>query len=132
MRLEEKKNHLDIEEIFLEKYEALNVKLIKGCYGNTALIWACMMGQLEIAKILMQKSAAFNLDLNAKNFGGRTAFHWACICGHLEIVKMIIQSDVDLKIKMKNGSTGFEHAKYVGKYSDMVNLIERSLPADRY
>lgn len=131
MRLEEKKNHLDIEEIFLEKYEALNVKLIKGCYGNTALIWACMMGQLEIARILFQKSAVFDIDPNAKNPSGMTAFHYACVLGKLKIVDMMIKFNVDLTIKTKNGLTGFQFAERKGR-EDIVNLIKRSLPANKY
>ena len=54
---------------------------------------------------LIQKSAEFNIDLNAKDKYGtdrmfdRTAFHLACENGHSKIVaEMLIQKSAELNI----------------------------------
>ena len=39
----------------------------------------------EIAEMLMQISAEFNIDLNAKNSYERTAFHNACMYNRIHV-----------------------------------------------
>ena len=42
------------------------------------LHFVCEDKKLKTAKMLVQKSDEFNIDLNAKDINGKTAFHWAC------------------------------------------------------
>ena len=50
--------------------------------------------------MLIQKSAEFNIDLNAKDEDGMTAFHLACTRGRKNIVEMIIDNAESFKIDL--------------------------------
>ena len=75
------------------------VKNPRGNEGKTPFHLACQFGHFKIAKIVMQKSAAFNLDLNSKDDNGMTAFHLACRNdNNFETAEMIVQKSADLDI----------------------------------
>lgn len=42
--------------------------------GNTSLHWACLLGQLEVVKILIKKG----IKINEMNNKGLTPLHYAC------------------------------------------------------
>ena len=66
---------------------------------------ACENGCLEIAELLMQKSAKLKIELNAKDFDGHTAFHLACKNGHSKIEVLLMQKYAELKIELnENGN----------------------------
>ena len=48
---------------------------------STALQWACYNGKTETARLIIQYSKDFDIDLNAKDIDGHTAWHLACNCG---------------------------------------------------
>ena len=48
-----------------------------------------------MAKMLIQRSAEFNIDLNARDNIGKTSFHWACESGNLMMVEILIQALLD-------------------------------------
>ena len=50
--------------------------------------------------MLLQKSATFNIDLNAKDSDGNTAFELACKNGHLEVTRMLLEKSSELKIEI--------------------------------
>ena len=51
--------------------------------GKTAFHLACENGHLRTVEILLQKSAIFGIDPNAKSNNGRTGFQYACFGGGL-------------------------------------------------
>ena len=82
--------------------------------GQTAFHLACEYGNLDVVKLLIQKSTEFNIKLNTKDDFGRTAFHWACIKGHLKIAKLLMrkssEANIDLNAKDKYRQTAFHWA----------------------
>ena len=66
-----------------------------------AFHFACKTGHLKMAKVLVQKSAELNINLNAKNHLGKAAFYHACYYGHLNIAEML-QAFQDIPGIIKN------------------------------
>ena len=50
--------------------------------------------------MLKQKSAEFNIELNAKDKYGTTAFHLACENGHSKVSEMLIQKSAEVNITL--------------------------------
>lgn len=61
--------------------------------GVSALHRACMMGHLNIVKLLIDSKASVEL----KDEDGQTALHRAAIGGHLDVSKLIIEKQPNLK-----------------------------------
>ena len=86
--------------------------------------------------MLIQKSAEFNIELNAKDGYGKTAFHVACeSCnrtGNTTTVNKMMENAVyfgfDLKAKDNFGRTGFQIAKYMG-HTSVARVIETKMPS---
>ena len=97
----------------------------------TAFHYACKFGPPHIAKMLIQKSTMFNINLKALENNGRTAFHLACFNDRKNIVEMMIENaetlEIDLTAKDKDGKTGFQLAEQHGN-DDIANIIKRKLP----
>ena len=78
----------------------------------------------------MQKSAVFNINLNAKDNGHWTAFHWTCKYGLASIVEVMMEKadyvNLDFTIKDLDGKTGLDLAQNAGK-TEVVKLIKRKL-----
>ena len=95
-------------------------------YGKTAFHFACMIGNTEEAKMIIQKSEEFEIQLNAKDANGRTAFHSACLYNKTDIIELIIENaesfKIDISAKDNNGKTGYQIAD-----NDSKKLIKRKL-----
>ena len=87
-----------------------------------------MYGHSKIAEMLTQKSAEFNIDLNAKDKGGITAFHFACSRGWKIIVEMIIDNTesfkADLTKKDSLVRTGLQHIR-IGQIIHGKNYVAK-------
>lgn len=55
--------------------------------GWTALMYAARLGQLEIAKVLIESNA----DIEAQNHAGLTPFLWATYAGHIDMMKFLTE-----------------------------------------
>ena len=64
-------------------------------FGVTALSWAALLGNTEIAKFLIAKGA----DVNAKSRDGSTPLHSAAFLGHTEIAELLIQKGAEVSPK---------------------------------
>ena len=64
-------------------------------FGVTALAWAVLLNDMEIAKFLIEKGA----DVNMKNRDGSTPLHSAAFLGRAEIAKLLIQKGADVSPK---------------------------------
>ena len=93
-------------------------------------IIASKRGDLEVAKLLLEKGA----DINFQNTIGDTALHCACVWGHLDVVKLLLEKGADIEIKNVNGETTLHRASnddpiegnmstYIETYLAVVKLL---------
>ena len=75
--------------------------------GMTAFHLASKNGHLKIAELIVQKSAEFNIDLDAKTDNGMTAFHFSCQAGHFKIAELIMKKSAEFKIDLNTKVIGF-------------------------
>lgn len=64
-------------------------------FGVTALSWAALLGNTEIAKFLIAKGA----DVNARSRDGSTPLHSAAFLGRTEIAELLIQKGAEVNLK---------------------------------
>ena len=72
----------------------------KGNERYTVLQWACIRGETETVKLLIESSKDFDIDLNAKDIDGHTAWHLACNCGRTKTAQLIMQNSKDFDIDL--------------------------------
>ncbi len=70
-------------------------------FGVTALSWAALRDDTEIAKLLIAKGA----DINAKSRDGSTPLHSAAFLGHTEIAELLIQEGAEVNPENYRGET---------------------------
>ena len=70
-------------------------------FGVTALSWAALLGDTEIAKFLIEKGA----DVNAKSRDGSTPLHSAAFLGRAEFAELLIQKGADVNPENYKGET---------------------------
>ena len=72
--------------------------------GITALQIATLLGQYEIAELLVQKGA----DVNAKANDGTTALHSAAFLGRHKEAKLLLENRIDADIRNNDGATAID------------------------
>ncbi len=93
--------------------------------ANTPLHWAAMNGDLEMVRLLVEKSA----DINARASGcWGTALSMASGNGHLEVVKYLVDKKADINLKgIERGETPFQEACMNG-YLEIVKFLLSKKP----
>ncbi|KAL8858999.1 MAG: hypothetical protein Q9178_004480 [Gyalolechia marmorata] len=111
-------------------------------YGRTALHDAAEHGQIEIAKVLLERGASVNAKIVRPQYelwrmGGGHAldfFEWACVTplhyaatnGHVEIVRSLLNHGAKLNVRGPGGQTPFGLGVKFGRVSVVKLLIEHS------
>lgn len=108
--------HSEVVKLLLEK-EGIDLD-IQDDRQNTALQYACYLGNVEIVKCLIDKGA----NVNIQNANKVTPLHTASNMGSTEIARLILERDVDLTIKDETLSTPLHCAADRGN-EDIVWLI---------
>ena len=72
--------------------------------GVTALQIATLLGQYEIAELLVQKGA----DVNVKANDGTTALHSAAFLGRHKEAKLLLENRIDADIRNNDGATAID------------------------
>ena len=133
------KNCRKVSKTWQECIDDTNVfwnKFVKNKDYNKSFQSSCKNGHSNIAKMLLQKSAKIEIELNAKDRYGLTAFHLACRNGHSKIVEILIQAspefNIELNAKDRYGWTAFHWACRNGRTSivDMMINNYESLKLD--
>ena len=70
-------------------------------FGVSPLSWAALLGQTEIAELLIQNDA----DVNARNRDGGTALHGAAFLGHADIAELLVRKGADVNATNDKGET---------------------------
>ncbi len=89
-------------------------------YGETALMKAAIIGQLDVVKCLVECRA----DLDVKDGVGRTALIKAVIWGQLAVVKCLVELAADLEAKDGDGRTALMKAARFGYIKGVKYLVE--------
>lgn len=89
-------------------------------YQATALHWACDIGNVDCAQILLRKRA----PVNALNVAKATPLHWACRNGSRDVVDLLVRYKADLSIKDMNGAVPATVAKRHG-HEQLASLLQR-------
>ena len=67
-----------------------------------------------MAKIFIENSATFSIDLNSKDIAGQTAFHFAIKSGHFNVAKVFLENSATVSIVLnamdKSGKTALDWA----------------------
>ena len=61
---------------------------------------ACLEGHFKIAKLFLQKSADFDIDLNAKDNDGWTPLHTSCRHCLIKTAKMLVEKSAKFNIDL--------------------------------
>ncbi len=87
--------------------EAKNLGLeLINTQGKPALVWACLNGHTEVAKLLIEQGA----DLNIQDVFSLTALRWACINDHTEVAKLLIEKGAVLNKQGEDSHTALRWA----------------------
>ncbi len=78
--------------------------------GGTPMHIAVIAGQLEAAKLLLEKGA--NIETRAADEYKGTPLHWAAFVGRLESIKFLLEKGAKLNAKDKSGNTPLDSASY--------------------
>lgn len=90
-----------------------------------ALVFACIRGQVEAARILVEYDAKGDVLLAPGGQSPRTAMHEAANRGHLEIVRLLIDNGADTSVvEPLWGGTAAGWARH-GGHTEMAELLER-------
>lgn len=89
--------------------------------GNTILMMACMFGQKETVRLLLEKGA----DVNVQARNGNTTLMIASQNNRLEIIKLLLAKNPDISAKNKDGKTCLDIA-LAKNFSEAAKLILKS------
>ncbi len=89
--------------------------------GSTALMVACLAGQAEIARDLLDYGARVDMRDN----DGRTALMEACMAGDKDLVIMLVERGGDVHAESSHGTTPLLAACISGKPEVIRILLER-------
>lgn len=110
----------------------INERVVKS-NGKTLLIATCEEGNIELAKILIDRGA----DINARDADGGTALIEACKKGNIELAKILIDNGANVNARDMYGNTALiytckgedeiELAKILIEAGATVNAVNRSM-----
>lgn len=87
----------------------------------TPLHWACIRGQWDVAKFLIEKGA----DLNAVGGDGGTPLNWAVHNDNVEMIKLLVDRGAGLNQRNRWGMTELHTAIWRGNLNVADYLLDR-------
>ncbi|CAG8646310.1 2039_t:CDS:10 [Funneliformis mosseae] len=97
-------NALEILKIYT-KYYPHSVNMVNK-QGQTALIIASKLGNLDAIKLLLEIGA----EVNQADFDGNTALHYSAAWNHFQVVTMLIERGCQFASKNKSGWTALDYS----------------------
>lgn len=95
-------------------------------YGDTALIWAANLHQLELLNALLERGA----NPNHRGSKGRTALHWAAKLSKRDLCEALLDHGAKLDIGDERGETPLFHAARANDAELVSLLLERGAPLE--
>lgn len=109
-------NKEDIARILIEHQDIeINIQDIE---GNTPLIMAVLVGNINIAKRLLEINALVNL----KNFKNQTALTIACQRGHANLVNLLLEYNADINAQDEQGYNALMIA-IILNFNDIAKIL---------
>lgn len=98
--------------------------------GFTALSWAILVGEVEVADQLIKAGA----DVNQKNREGTRPLHEAGFMGQDEIAALLLQNGAAVDVQDEDGATALNYAQtdWADTYLRVKNLQVRLDPVDTF
>lgn len=90
----------------------------RGSNGDTALMKATQLGEVNVARSLIDAGA----DVNIKNNDGNNALWFACFRDRLDLMALLIEGKIDINNQNDNGATVLMYAASAGK-TEIVNAL---------
>jgi len=91
-----KMNEIDIINLIFENMGTFDLcnKIVnyEDCYGDTPLINACAIGNIDIVTKLM----IYSPDINHKNSAGNTPLKISCINGNIDLINLLIEKGANI------------------------------------
>ena len=95
-------------------------------WGMTSLHRAAENGNLDIIRILIDRSAS----INVRNKMGATPLFYAAGDGHNDVVVELLEAGAEVEAKQKNNWTSLHHAVQGGHYETVVKLLQAGAKVD--
>jgi ankyrin repeat protein len=92
----------------------------RGALGRTALMAACIKGNIRIAKMLLERKADVTIGDNM----GLRPIYGASLEGHLDVVKLLLENGADITATTRNGTTLVNAASSRGHLEVVKLLLE--------
>lgn len=109
--------NLELVKYLVSKKAPLNE--YERIYGETALIWAIINRQPEMAKFLILEGA----QVNATEINRYSPLMFACDLGNLELVELLVYRGADVNARDKNGKTALMHIPPLDGNIDIVRFL---------
>ena len=100
----------------LAKHPKINLN-VRNQHGESALMLACIKGNLPMARLLIKREA----DINHP---GWTALHYAASGGHAEIIRLLLDESAYIDAESPNGTTPLMMAARYGNSKAVQLLID--------
>ncbi len=91
----------DIETVKALLAEGSDLDTNDSQFGVSPLSWAALIGQTEIAELLIREGA----DVNGRNRDGGTALHGAAFLGHADTAALLVRNGADVNATNNKGET---------------------------
>lgn len=110
--------HADLARISSLLDSSPHLVNLKDSAGYSPLHWACVDGDQEVIKLLLQKGA----EVNAQSNEGYTPLHNAARRGNRLIVALLISNGASVNARSRNGTTPLKIAADAG-YGEAASLL---------
>ncbi|XP_072182002.1 uncharacterized protein [Diadema setosum] len=109
-----------------DEWESIDVKsLLKsgGENNNTPLHEACIVGRLEMVKMLCEKGA----KVNVRNWDCQSPLHFACSNNHQQVAKYLINEGADMSLRDDEDLTPLQTAANSNSFDTIIALLQCNL-----
>ncbi|KTD01831.1 ankyrin repeat domain-containing protein [Fluoribacter gormanii] len=106
---------------FFQNYPNVDINK-KNSMGNTPLYEACVTGNIELAKLLIENGAKID-ELNANN---HSALHGAALSGNSDLIELLLNEGLDCNQANSSNETPLHFACLSGKKDAVEKLLAHS------
>lgn len=112
----------EIAELLTLYSGKLGNKLGSGTFmGETALGWACRVGEKRLIKVLLARA----VGIDAKDIHGSTPLSWASYHGDLDTMQLLLHHGANIKAHDNNGCTMLLRATMDGQLDAIIFLLRK-------